>query len=567
MASEEERRKKEEKERKEKEKKKEEEKASEIKAKDKMINNIAKIIAVINPKYASQKPEHKSKLAKAMKLKNEGKFWSAVDTIEPRDTSDVGDKFELSYNSSSESLEPVYFWLLDFMTGTLGFANIEKIIDNFTSSPGSGHFSELMGKATRMQEEAMKVMQTIGVLVKSLINIVYDLRQFEIRLEDYKAARSENKNRAEAGQIALKQVWMDNVDVKRGNTSIKALAFSQASFATLIDSFMMAKSLDEIKTGLDLNDRVKRILEQRFLEFEKWVELSEKELQKRYNIQKNWLRSQVSSLKLYSRWATPYLRAAEELRMSTNLSGNAALIKTFNTVLMQLTIMAKKKMKVYDSVVTKDLPRGFDKLDESGKIRATYECVFVDFTFRGIPQRVEQHYGFGGKSDVVFRTYGLNEEELDELKKRLEESDMNEALKLVEDITQTSMQEIQKDIDYFLKDEDEREAEDSGEDKKGKTEDVNPFTALVNFGAVKGMFGKASKEEEKRKAGAEIKSDNYAESVVRKLALVKAKKDAFVAYDVYKKAHGMASQPFGDQIWNANTDVDMEFKGVFKKSF
>ncbi|MEK6885473.1 MAG: hypothetical protein AABX17_00745 [Nanoarchaeota archaeon] len=539
-----------------------EERETEEKNKEKSINDIAKIIAAINPYlYANSKSR-----AKIIKLKNAGKFWEAVKEAEPASIDKA--KYELSYNSSMESLEPIYFWILDFMGGP---EKVTKLTDNFSSSPGSGHFSELMGKGTRMQEESMKVMQTIGVLVKSVINIIYDLRQFEIRLNDYKAARSENKGTAEAGGIALKQIWMDNVDIKRGNTSIKALAFSQASFATLIDAFMMAKSIDEItnppeKGGLDLNERVKNILKQRYIEFDKWRELSEKELQKRYNIQKSWLRSQVNSMKLYSRWAAPYLKAAEDLRMNTGMNSSSAMIKTFNTMMLQLTVMNKNPIKIEDNVHNHILPRGFDKLEEQGKIRKTFGCTIVDFKFRGIPQRVEQHYGFGGKSDVTFTGYALNSDEIDELTKRLEESDINQAMKLVEDATQTSLKEIQEDIDYFLKDEDERKKEEKEKDNKEENkEDINPFAAIISWDSIKDMFKFAQEKKEKRKTGAEIKPDNYAESVVRKHALAGAMKFAFTVYDVYKKAHGMASQPFGDLVPSPQGDVNVNFKDIFKK--
>ena len=435
----------EEKKRKKAKEEKEEREASEVKAREKSINNIAAIIAAINPDQYSSKPSLIKKI-----IKEKG-FWAAVDEMNDPDgkakpTSIPGAKYELSYNSSMEGLEPLYFWILDFMGGPNA---VDKLVDNFSSSPGSGHFSELMGKATRMQEESMKIMQTIGVLVKSVINIIYDLRQFELRLNDYKAARSENKSTAEAGGIALKQIWMDNVDIKRGNTSIKALAFSQASFATLIDAFMMAKSIDDISKdpkdgGLDLNERVKNILKQRYIEFDKWRELSEKELQKRYNIQRSWLKSQVDSLKLYSRWAAPYLQAAENLRMNSGMNSSSALITTFNTILLQLTVMGKKAVDISYGVSNHDLPNGFDKLQDNGKIRKTFGCTIVDFKFRGIPQRVEQHYAFGGKADVTFTAYALNSDELDEFRKRLDESSMKEAMKLVEDATQTSLKEIQE---------------------------------------------------------------------------------------------------------------------------
>lgn len=517
---------------------------SEQKARDKNIENIEKIIAVVCPdKYASNAGEIK-------KMKASGKFWEAVDKVKVKEPV-AGEYYTLSYNSSAESLEPVYFWILDFMGGP---SKVTKLVDNFSSSPGSGHFSELMGKATRMQEEAMKVMQTIGVLIKSVINIVYDLRQFETRLLDYDAANGKRgKESIEPGNLALKQIWLDNVDIKRGNTSVKAMAFSQASFATLIDAFLIAKDLEEV-SKMDLNDRVKRILEQRLLEFKNWRDLSEKELRKRYNMQRAWLKSQVDSLKLYSRWAKPYLKAAEELRMSASLGGNAALVKAFNTIVMQLVLFKQDGVKVEEEMFNKNLPPGFDKLKERGQIRDFFSCNIVSFTFRGIPQRVEQHYAFGGRSEVTFRAYALRKDEIDEMKKRLDESDVKEALQLVEGATQDSLKEIEDDLNYFLKSEEEREKEAQKEKKeKSKSEDINPFTALLGIGEWK----LGGKKDDKGK----VKPDNYAETVVRNLADFNAKGNCFKIYDIYKKSHGMASVPFDSQI--KNDQVKVSFTDLF----
>jgi hypothetical protein len=58
----------------------------------------------------------------------------------------------LVYDSSSETLEPVYFFILDLMNN-VGLAP-EKLIDNFSSTPGSGHFAELGQRATIMQQQA-----------------------------------------------------------------------------------------------------------------------------------------------------------------------------------------------------------------------------------------------------------------------------------------------------------------------------------------------------------------------------------------------------------------------------
>src|SRR3989344_2388087 len=473
-------------------------------------------------------------------------------------------EFKLSYNSAMESLEPVYFWIIDFMDG-LGGNPAEKLVDTFQSTVGSGHFSELMGKATRMQEEGMKIMQTIGVLIKSVINIIYDLRQFELRINDYKSAESNEPAKKEAGLLGLKQIWMDNVDIKRGNSSIKAMTFSQqGAFVTLLNAFMKVQTVKEIDKE-DLNDIVKRVLKQRFMEFEEWRKLSKSELTKRYNIQKHWLKSQVDSLKLYSRWAQPYFKAAEELRMGQDNS--TALVKAFNTIVLKLTVLKTWKVdiagEVYDSA--KNLPKEFLSMKERGLIREFYGCAILDFTFRGIPQRVEQHYGFGGKSDVKLSAFALNQDELDLFKKKFEDKDITEALKLVKDATENSLAEIQEDINYFLKDVKDREDEEKEEQKK---QDTNPFSALFGLNGLFEKFKPKEKkdpkiEKEERLAKLEkegIEPDNYAEKVVRTLAELTARKMSFTIYDVYKKAHGMASVPYAD--WFQRGSVNVGFTDI-----
>jgi hypothetical protein len=419
-----------------------------------------------------------------------------------------------------------------------------------------------------MQEEGMKIMQTIGVIIKSVINIIYDLRQFELRLNDYNAANGKlGKDKIDAGNMALKQTWLDNVDIKRGNSSIKAMTFSQqGAFVTLLNAFMAGKSVADMKK-LDLNETVKRVLEQRMLEYEAWKNLSETELRKRYNIEKHWLRSQVDSLKLYSRWASPYLRAAEELKMDS--FGNPGLVKAFNTIIFKLVLLKKEEIKVQDLVYSKTLPRQFERLTAGKDYRKYYACTLVDFTFRGIPQKVDQHYGFGGKSDVSFKAFALNQDELDVFNKKLADSDINAALKLVTSVTDNSLVEIQNDIDYFLKDVEQREKEKKDEEKKS---DVNPFTALFGLGKWLKKEEKPKDEAEAKKAEearidklakGKIKPDNYYEKLLRFHAEFTAKQSCFGVYDIYKKAHGMAAVPFGDLMQKEL--VKTSFLDLFKK--
>jgi len=248
------------------------------------------------------------------------------------------------YDSPSETLEPVYFWVLDMMNNFFK-GKVEKVIDNFTSSPGSGHFAEIGQRKSIMQKNVSETMGTVNTVIKSIINLIYDLKEFEIRLEHYKLANSKNKEEAEAGLLALKQIWMDNVDIKRGQGSINGLTSGNLNFITLRDAFMSANSLKDVDK-IDLNDRVKRILKPRLAEFLEWKVKSELEIRQRFNIEKNYLKSQANMLQLYSRWVKPYLKAAAELEMKDD-SKSPELITAFNTIIFELLIKRSNKLRTF----------------------------------------------------------------------------------------------------------------------------------------------------------------------------------------------------------------------------
>ncbi|PIU75786.1 hypothetical protein COS75_02580 [Candidatus Pacearchaeota archaeon CG06_land_8_20_14_3_00_35_12] len=453
---------------------------------------------------------------------------------------------ELTYDSSSETLEPLYFWILDFMSGY----KPEKIVDNFVASPGSGHFAELGARMTRMQEEGMKILGYVNNVLKSVINIIYDLREFEIRLSHYDALHSEKQVAKEAGMLALKQIWMDNVDIKRGVGSMNQLTY-QLGFSTLRDAFMAAKNVDSVDQ-MDLNDRVKRLLKPRLAEFFKWLEMSEMELRKRYALEISYLKAQKGTLELYTRWAKPYLRAAEQLMMKESKLTTPALVTSFNTTILQLTLFGSSAIDVKNLADNKKLPPEFAKESVYKKMRKIYSCVLIDFAFRGIPERISQqpHYVFGGRADVAFWAFALNEDELFWFKKRLEKSDLNKALNLVQDITDESLKQLNNDIDYFINK--EKEAKEKAEEETKLAASENPFTALFGFGLPKKEPSEAEKKQKKEKEEAEklkefetggLPAETYEEKLVRKVAEKNAAEFCFKIYDVFKKSHDMASHP------------------------
>jgi hypothetical protein len=76
---------------------------------------------------------------------------------------------------------------------------------------------------------------------------------------------------------------------------------------------------------------------------------------------------------------------------------------------------------------------------------------------------------------------------------------------------------------------------------------VNPFQALIDI-----FKFKNEKDKEKPESADKIKKDSYIEEIMRKIAKESAKNFCFTVYDVYKKAHAMASSP--ENFDNGNLD-------------
>jgi hypothetical protein len=450
---------------------------------------------------------------------------------------------ELSFDSQQNQLEPIYYWILDF-AAQIGWGNMEKIVDNFMASPGSGQFSEMNMKATKMQEEGMKILGGMNQIVKSVLNLIYDLKEFELRLAHYDDYNSEKKEEKEAGILALKQVWLDNVDLKRGRGSIHQMA-AEMGFTTIREAFMMANSREDLKkmnsedqkeggAGL-INESVMRILIPRLSEFLKWVNYSEKELRKRFAIEKNYLKSQVETVKLYSAWMKPYLEAAEKLRQK-GFEKNAALVNAFSTTMFELQLMGKKGVKHDDEKF-----KGYKPKNERGYNK----MVIITLVYRGhVSQRVTQKgdygFGMGGVVDINFDSYALNDEELAAAYKLLEKDDLEKSMEFSMDVAGEALAELKEDLDYFLKSKEERDAEDKKKDGEKGSLDINPFSALF------GLFGKKKDKKKGEKEFVEaknIKKDNFVEKTMRGAAMDGAASTLYTIYDIYKKAHKMASAP------------------------
>ena len=472
---------------------------------------------------------------------------------------------ELIHDAFGETMEPDYYWMLDFMREGLGY-EMEKSQDFFAASEASGYFSELGGKRTAMESRIAGergLFVTINFLIKSIINLLYDLKTFDLRLKHYDDLKAKDKDVKKAAMEALKGVWLNEVDKQKGNAAIDILA-QQLNFITLRDSFMIipvhdwyaadadSKKIGDIKEkivknvgSMDLTDVVKRILAPRTKEFIDWLYLSDRELRMRQKVEKAYLKAQVNAIKLYTAWARPYLISAQKLipaeckelqKKHKELGLSPAAIPTpFHALFMYLEIIGAKAAKI-EPVKMPGYRREELKLaDENNRPNHVVE---IRFAFRGTPITVqgakgERGYGYTGKKVIAFVGFVMQKKHLDLLKEWKDD----EVLEFIDAMTKESLDALHDDLHKYLEEEPEVK-------KKEKPEFEIPFLKWIKetFGSVK-KFNTQAKDVYKKLAKVVPSGDAWSLARLTLLAEAKAKKDTFKVYDIFKKQHGMPTPP------------------------
>lgn len=469
---------------------------------------------------------------------------------------DVG--YTLIYDSFSEGLEPVYFWIVDFMRDNYWGVGLEvkKTLDEFQGAVGSGFFGDLGTRASIMQDRAMKMLTTINSVVRSIINILYDLKEFDQRLQIYKELHSDESIKKNTARLSLKQLWIDKVDIQRGRGSINLLT-QQLQFVTLRDAFMATDSVEEIQK-MDLNDRVKRILAPRIQEYLAWEKLSESELTRRYKIERAYLKSQVNSLKLYSQWARPYLKAAQQLTSADYRTPD--LVSIFNNMQLQVSLFGKKQVRPSDIISTTIYTK--NRFADIKLSKGVYSCVEVAMTYRTIPHTITRtesgtHYTQGGKINIRFRGFALDADEVE----AVEKEELYQGLELIESMTKDSLESMQDEISKYLEQE-----EKASEDPEERIKQLNELISSVSDKKAVEKYKKEIKELTRK---LKPESENIVSSLFKGLkeiteplqGIFKQKPDteriakmtreaaksrsagsAYVVYLVYKKTHGMVSE-------------------------
>ena len=118
------------------------------------------------------------------------------------------------------------------------------------------------------------------------------------------------------------------------------------------------------------------------------------------------MKSQIDSLKLYTKWAKPYLKAAQKLAMHEfNMPD---IVSSFSNMQLELSLTGKKEIK------PESVHESFKNLKMERKY---YSVIMVDLKFRSVPQTYRtqsgQQYVHGGRADIYFKAYAIDEKDLE----------------------------------------------------------------------------------------------------------------------------------------------------------
>lgn len=469
---------------------------------------------------------------------------------------------EITYDAFGETMEPMYYWLLDFLRESFGYT-VDKTADFFSASEASGYFGEMGMRRTNLEKRAVELTGTINVVVKSIINLLWDLKTFDLRLKHYDDLQKGDKDTKKAALEALKGIWLNEVDKAKGNAAVDVLA-QNLNFITLRDAFMVipvqewfvygAKraKIDEVKKHaeqyaqkMDLTDVVKRILTPRAREFVEWVYASETELRKRKAVEMAYLKAQVGALQVYTQWTRPYLIGTQKLIPAEYKQlleehkelglGPAAIPTPFHAMWFYIELQAKKKATITE---LRKPPFEMAEIKLKNEDLRPHTVLEIKTAFRGAPQmgtvgaRGERGTAFTGKTLIKFVTYVMSKEHLSLLDREREE----EVLQFIDAMTNETLKALSEDLNKYLKE----EASASEEAAKPKAKLELPFKEL--WGSIREFNAEAKKILQKLPNMQISDKEAWAVARLKLIAAGKAKKDLDTLYDTFKKSHKMLAK-------------------------
>jgi len=372
-------------------------------------------------------------------------------------------RHRLLIESTTDAAENSYYWIIDHMKYVWGYNNFKKITDAFSTSQMSSFFGVSEQRLGLQQDKVSQYLRGISEMIKSLFQLVQELRKIDERLDFYENSLNRKTEQEGTGsEITLKGIWIDNVEGgSKSPASVYGLA-NEVGFSTLPDLFFRVRAndknvekrieeagydkvlteiIEDINKNVDtiqgFNLKVKEILKRKLTQYYVWKLRTHKELKTRKNFTIKYLKQHYETIKLYIGWIKPYLKNIKHLTNKESSLKSADLISSFEGAALEIELICTKK--------------------GTTKGETTYYPVIVaNWYYRTRPsmdkytqdyQRGTAHTGF---TEITLRGYVWTEKDIEDYTQLREEEEL-ELLGNIDQSLKDALDSIGDDLKNYLK--------------------------------------------------------------------------------------------------------------------
>jgi hypothetical protein len=389
----------------------------------------------------------------------------------------------------------------------IGYTENIKTAESIDPAAISNLMTMTIQKRKDLEDRTMQLLGSVNTVLKSIIAITYELKELDRNLSFYNLLESSDKSKKDTADLALKRIFVDNVDARKGGASLGSLSRTYekgqggAGFIDLLATFYAVKSLKDAEI-LEKNKMYRDIIRQRFLEYEDWKKINGSDLKNRREMLLQYLRSQFASFNMYKGWAAQSLTLLKRINISgiknaSDYMKSARKPDIFEAAIFSVETMAYKKLllrnfdveykKVFGKkgpeipvkIVAKSYagplmtkgPREQTRFFIHQKLRKlgpeVVPAIEASFAFtekqvfpKGVPQERPQ---YGGSLKVKIKPYCFTLDEWYLFQKATEAYINKTVFEDVDAVSGSSLAAIQKDLDKYIK---EAESRDKKAEKK-----------------------------------------------------------------------------------------------------
>lgn len=383
----------------------------------------------------------------------------------------------------------------------MGYTEKIKTSESVDPSALSNLMTMAFEKRKALEDRTMQLLGSINQVIKSVISITYELKELDRNLVFYDLLKSSEPEKKAAADLALKRIFVDNVDARKGPASLASLSrgYQQgqggAGFIDLIAIFYSLKSLRDAE-ALQRNEQYKNIIKNRYIEYEEWKKINGDDLRNRREMLLQYLRSQFASYKMYADWAAQSLTILKRINLKGVKNAEGYMNSTKKPDIMEMSqfnveLMVAKPVyrKAYDVEYQKVFGKRGIALPSSASLKSASGALLtrgpressrafihqevrrygpeviaaqeVSFSFmekqtfpKGMPQDRAQYIGTLG---LKIKPYCFTLDEWFLFKKATEALINKTVFEGVDQVAVSSLTVIKKDLDKYIKEAEKRD--------------------------------------------------------------------------------------------------------------